>query len=449
MMNIFELTGYKKATDYQNSTIQQYLVRLQQSHKLEIKNGKFAIVLVPEDKPFVYKLWTKDPAFDYWLDLCKKNQTLYFIPKFIGRIKKIANVFVRRSSAEDYIKVAQMEKLTPLPDKYNDAFPDIRKYMSLPCTREDKLDEIMDYLERNFEDSFCKWVSDIRVFLQKHPQSLYVRDIHSGNVMMRGEDFVLVDPYVEEDWVYTNSSRLVNHMDDYTFRDTDDEVQSEDNEIYITGLPARSKPTMVSKDLAKNNISIWKSQEQLDLYGITEQDWPKHVRIDAELLDTFPFPLPKQMVDVLISKCVAQYYRGFRNIQAYQRLLNDVEDPYFYEQYTKRIKFDDVLDDSISMLRIFSFLDHIDDEKLRFNCVYILTDRFISNLETYQENRDLNLFSEVIIPMIDEENDDMISSLELILPKHIDMSKDIWMSAKATIDENQDHITERIIKIFE
>jgi hypothetical protein len=448
-MKLQELTGYKKATDYQNSTIQQYLARLQQSNKLEIRNGKFAIVLVPEDKPFVYKLWTKDPAFDYWLDLCKKNQNLYFLPKFIGRTKKIANVFVRRSSASDYINVAQMEKLTPLPDKYKDAFGDIRRYLSLNELRyPEDIADIVEYLERDFEDSFCKWVKDIKIFLQKHPTK-YTKDIHPGNVMMRGDDFVLVDPYVVEDWFYTNSARLVNHMDDYTFRDTDDEPQSEDNETYITGLPSRSKPTIVSKDLAKNNISIWKSEEQLNLYGVTGEDWPKNIRIDSDLLDSFPIPFPKQFVDVLISKCVDMYYRGFGNLQTYQMLMGNVEDSYFYEQYAKRIKFDDVLDDSISMSRIFSFVEIIDDEKLRFNCVYALTHTFISNLETYQHNRKLNLFYEVIIPMLGNYNDDMITSLEMILPKYIDMSKDIWKMAKETIDENKDNISERIIKIFE
>lgn len=108
-------SAYKHLEKY---TLQEYIQTLIDKHKIKIANGNFSVVLIPEDKPYVYKIWCDDEGFDAWIDYCIQNQGKYsFIPKIYGRIKKLPNVFIRNKIYKHSIlKVAQIEKLSDCED---------------------------------------------------------------------------------------------------------------------------------------------------------------------------------------------------------------------------------------------------------------------------------------------------------------------------------------------
>lgn len=56
-----ELTGYRQ---FEELTLQQYLQNLVDKHKIKIASGNFSVVLIPDDKPYVYKIWSDDHGFD-------------------------------------------------------------------------------------------------------------------------------------------------------------------------------------------------------------------------------------------------------------------------------------------------------------------------------------------------------------------------------------------------
>lgn len=113
MMNIFELTGVKNVVE--NNTLQQFLENLKQHNKISVHNGQFSIVLVPPSGNMVYKLWTKDSAWEHFVKVCQVNSGLSFLPKFGKKIYQFKNGFIRRSDVSDIINVVTVEKLSPLP----------------------------------------------------------------------------------------------------------------------------------------------------------------------------------------------------------------------------------------------------------------------------------------------------------------------------------------------
>lgn len=105
-----ELTGYRQFEEF---TLQQYLQNLVDKHKIKIANGNFSVVLIPEDKPYVYKIWSDDKGFDTWIEYCSKNQGKYsFIPKIYGKIKTLPHLFIRGDEYKDTkLKIVKIEKL--------------------------------------------------------------------------------------------------------------------------------------------------------------------------------------------------------------------------------------------------------------------------------------------------------------------------------------------------
>lgn len=124
----------------------------------EVGSGKYGTVFIKDDYPYVIKVFMRDTAYLKWLNFCKQNPNNKYVPKIRGKVVKIGPTFM----------AVRLEKLTPYKGTYNDPSEEIFKY-------------------KNDEDA--KQVAD---FLDKNAKLL---DIHRGNVMSRGNQTVIIDPF--------------------------------------------------------------------------------------------------------------------------------------------------------------------------------------------------------------------------------------------------------------
>jgi hypothetical protein len=195
-----ELTGYRQFEEF---TLQQYLQSLVDKHKIKVANGNFSVVLIPEDKPYVYKIWSDDKGFDTWIGYCSKNQGEYsLIPKIYGKIKELPHLFIRGDEyTNTKLKIAKIEKLSDCVsmevDYHYADTDDIRRTDFVYCFSK-KLEN--DELELD-DDGFC----NLKEIFDYAPKILHSLKQSSGcsydimkldNYAMRNNaDVVITDPF--------------------------------------------------------------------------------------------------------------------------------------------------------------------------------------------------------------------------------------------------------------
>lgn len=122
--------------------------------------GKYASVFGNPKYPFVIKVFMKDAAFLKWMQFCKDNPTNPYCPKIKGKISKLSDLFF----------AVRIEKLTPTKMEAYDRF---NQALKSGKSDDKSLQDVVDYLNSNKN----------------------LLDIHSENVMMRGEQLVVIDPF--------------------------------------------------------------------------------------------------------------------------------------------------------------------------------------------------------------------------------------------------------------
>lgn len=203
MRIINELTGYKQFEEF---TLQQYLQNLVDKHKIKIANGNFSVVLIPEDKPYVYKIWSDDKGFDTWIEYCSKNQGKYsFIPKIYGKVKTLPHLFIRGDEYKDTIlKIAKIEKLNDClsmeVDYHVIGTTEIRTTDFVYCfhnkLNKDNID--LDNGDVNLKEMF-EYAPKILHSLKRTSDCSY--DIKLDNFSMRNNgDVVITDPFWHMDF---------------------------------------------------------------------------------------------------------------------------------------------------------------------------------------------------------------------------------------------------------
>jgi hypothetical protein len=110
MMLLSELHGYKQ---YLGKTLQSALAKLSDKD-LRFKNGSYAFVVKSENKSYVYKVWTHDPAFDSWLKYAVANPSKYMI-KVLSPVKELKLLVDVNRTKEYKLKCVKLEKLDTLP----------------------------------------------------------------------------------------------------------------------------------------------------------------------------------------------------------------------------------------------------------------------------------------------------------------------------------------------
>lgn len=102
----------EKASDH---TIFSYLEMLKNKKKLTMHNGSFGLVLIPQSRKYVYRIWVDDPAYDEWAKIMIKNQDNLAVPEIFRKVKTITGKFL---SGTIQLKVMKMEYLYPLVNTY-------------------------------------------------------------------------------------------------------------------------------------------------------------------------------------------------------------------------------------------------------------------------------------------------------------------------------------------
>ena len=192
-MLISELIGYKSNPIYQKAKSTfvsrykdpDYIERRNQMSNFTIEltkhgfnkvgSGSFGIVYEKPGYPWLFKIFHIDPAYLEFLKWAIKNQSNPYIPKIKGKILKINN---------DTFAV-RMEKLQRFNDTGNEKL-ELFYNKLLDLGYFGFTDEVRDWFDRNFPG-----FSDIIDALKK---SKFKIDIHTGNIMMRGEVPVIIDP---------------------------------------------------------------------------------------------------------------------------------------------------------------------------------------------------------------------------------------------------------------
>lgn len=208
-MNLNELLGtkqYRNLTDQESDNIVQKFLDSGGYKKL----GSGAYATVYEKDGTAIKFWKTDGAYEAFIDFCLKNKSEH-LPKFLSKIKKISHPNGDKFS---YIK---MEKLSPVsPDtkvyginaeylstRFSDWFENGKKKISnasqissaVALYMEEKVERRFKNLSDSDIDSIIGFLEmALRVHLVADYDKVYP-DMHSENVMLRGNTLVITDPY--------------------------------------------------------------------------------------------------------------------------------------------------------------------------------------------------------------------------------------------------------------
>jgi len=182
-MLLKELARYRSST----KTIYEIITTLVKQGKIDFAKGSVSIVIAPRGKPYVYRIWHEDSGYDSFLSFVKKHPSNKHLVKLLSRVKKV-NINFPRSRIK-YVNVVKLEKLEPLDSAKAAGIN--RFFDSL-----EKVGYYVDDLKGSgwLPDSFLQIVEEL---INSHPlPSGVLHDLHEGNVMMRGKDLVITDPFL-------------------------------------------------------------------------------------------------------------------------------------------------------------------------------------------------------------------------------------------------------------
>lgn len=199
-MNLNELLGYKNNQDYlvfkdtvkdtgvidgklsykdtqqRKSNLRHFRDYLKLRGFKMLGSGHYAIVFTHPTLDFCIKLFRKDEGYQTFLRFCWANKGNTCLPKFFGKIMKI----------DDNYFAVRMEKLKRMTAAQYSLFEDIEFHL-------DK----NDYLKQeypNLDQTQPNLVSTLITLFDHNDGTLNI-DIHECNVMMRGDTFVITDPF--------------------------------------------------------------------------------------------------------------------------------------------------------------------------------------------------------------------------------------------------------------
>lgn len=182
-----ELTGYKNDPYYQkaveifkdyritvNKKLKQFSNYMLENGFNELGSGISGLAFEKPSYPWVFKIFTDDNGYLFYLNYARSNQNNPHVPKIKGGpIKITADTFLIR-----------VEKLTDLS----------------PAMHRSELVELITSID--WPDDYTKELRNI--FVKKYPHvvpvldaiisSGYSLDLHKGNLMTRGNTLVITDP---------------------------------------------------------------------------------------------------------------------------------------------------------------------------------------------------------------------------------------------------------------
>jgi len=132
----------------------------------KIGSGKYASVFAHPKYPYALKIFMKDSAYLRWIEFAQSNQSNPYVPKLRGKVVKItSNVFA--------IRIEKLKRVSG--SAYSKFDEEYRKCIS---------DKNYTSDDENLNDVFAEFKKNKKLL-----------DLHGENVMSRGSQLVVLDPY--------------------------------------------------------------------------------------------------------------------------------------------------------------------------------------------------------------------------------------------------------------
>jgi hypothetical protein len=222
---INELTGVKRFRDMTSTQVLDYIKQKLGAGPVEIL-GKGAHGAALQIGNNVYKFWMKDSAYTDFVKYCLRYPNNPFLPKFKSDIKQMPAFFRRHMAAPDFVNYVKMEKLEPISDF---SYENYEFKLRIPegatgghgdvsvvtlgmveafCTNVANIDNVIQtFIEtfsayRNFNYKIDYLPESLKLFLSTMAdlrRMNHYMDLHDGNVMMRGDQLVILDPIYDRD----------------------------------------------------------------------------------------------------------------------------------------------------------------------------------------------------------------------------------------------------------
>jgi hypothetical protein len=210
-MLLNELTGIKDKAKMTATDI----LRTLKSDGIKMASGSYGMVLMKSDWDHVLKFFPYDPCYMMFVDYCLKNKSNKHLPKFKKQPIPMHAFFQTTPGKKKINKfyAVKVEKLQPLVDQEDIHVVGIAgsKLLAIKynyAKEEHKEKEFLDdYLKPKASDKFgdlskqrdfFELVFDLRDNVEGNVEGTKCfLDFHEGNVMKRGSDLVIIDPFAD------------------------------------------------------------------------------------------------------------------------------------------------------------------------------------------------------------------------------------------------------------
>ncbi len=201
-MKLLELLGAKRALAQAavgDVSVVRKLINSQRDKGKLLGSGTFGVVF--KRNGYALKLWNGyDDAYTHFVTFCLRNKSNPFLPKFLSSIKEVrGRGYGENPINVNYIRMEILAPATPvslgIPPSL---FDGVSFYNNLEGVIDDSVDET-EFVKRFFSGKPPSWLKGfietgkkLHDYLGSHDHQL--NDLHSGNIMMRGDQIVITDP---------------------------------------------------------------------------------------------------------------------------------------------------------------------------------------------------------------------------------------------------------------
>ena len=208
-MKLNELHGYKQ---YQTKTLAEIISTFIKKYGIKISNGAFAFVVIPKDKNYVYKIWTKDDGYEAFLKYLETSKSEH-LPK-VGRIRTLPFFFKRDEAISGDLKIVRIEKLDHLSGdskKQMDSGLSSFNYVMETVADYSGIDSLISKIEASTAPDIIKkrvkcldWISKNKTLAEDLLKlAKFINEEYPGkvltdfveNIMLRGSTPVIIDPF--------------------------------------------------------------------------------------------------------------------------------------------------------------------------------------------------------------------------------------------------------------
>jgi hypothetical protein len=234
-MLLSELHGYKQ---YMGKSLRAIFADLCEKHGIRVASGAFGFV-IKSSKPYVYKVWSDDKAWEDWLKWAKANPSKYII-KQLGPVRDLPFQFgditakdntdgakerAKKAAGKSVrLKYVKLEKLTPLRDSdLYDAIAIANRIVPSMVNKDMRytVEELAYKIAKSsslieddvlLNEKFFECYLDVARAVGKMG---HTADMHTENIMMRDEMIpVITDPAKSDmSWEAISAPELVELFD--------------------------------------------------------------------------------------------------------------------------------------------------------------------------------------------------------------------------------------------